>query len=447
MTVNPYLKLMAEKAASDLFFTTGAPVCMKVNGITQRISKTALQPGTVKKIAYEIMSEQQIREFEETKEMNLGISIVGGGRYRVNIYYQRGEVSIVIRYIKHEIPSLEKLGLPDILRNLVMKQNGLVLVVGSTGSGKSTSLASMIEYRNNQQSGHILTIEDPIEYTFVHKKSIIGQREVGLDTLSYDNALREAMREAPDVIMIGEVRDRHTMEAAMSYADTGHLCLTTLHAVNANQALDRVINFFPSDAKNQILMDLSLNLAGIVSQRLVPCTDGGRIPAVEVLINTPYISELVRKGEFGEIKEIMEKGAAVGMQTFDQCLHELYKIEKITMDDALNFADSRSNLEWQINFGGGVKSVGEREEEDELVLNTDDVSLGEDNPNDPPTLSTPLPSLSELQEGESDSSEVELKAFDDASLDHDLIEDALGDDDDDFFDSVKSMFSDDKPSK
>lgn len=445
MTISPYLKLMAEKAASDLFFTTGAPVCMKLNGNTQKISKSPLQPGTAKKIAYEIMSDQQIKEFELTKEMNLGISIVGGGRYRVNIYYQRGEVSLVIRYIKHEIPSLEKLGLPEILRSLVMKQNGLILVVGSTGSGKSTSLASMIEHRNILESGHILTIEDPIEYIFTHKKSIIGQREVGLDTLSYDNALREAMREAPDVIMIGEIRDRLTMEAAMSYADTGHLCLSTLHAVNANQALDRIINFFPTDARNQILMDLSLNLAAVVSQRLVPSTDGGRIPAVEVLINTPYISELIRKGEFGEIKDVMEKGAAAGMQTFDQCLNDLFKEEKITMDDALNFADSRSNLEWQINFGGGVKSVGERDDA-ELDFTNDSVGVGSDDlESNPPTLSTPLPDLSELQK-EEDSEE--LKSFSEVSLDHDLNVDVIEDDDDDgFFDSVKSMFSDDQPAK
>ena len=441
MTVSPYLKLMAEKAASDLFFTTGAPVGMKLNGVTQKISKTPLKPGAAKKIAYEIMSDQQIKEFELTKEMNLGISIVGGGRYRVNIYYQRGEVSLVIRYIKHEIPSLDKLGLPEVLRGLVMKQNGLILVVGSTGSGKSTSLASMIEHRNHQQSGHILTIEDPIEYIFTHKKSIIGQREVGLDTLSYDNALREAMREAPDVIMIGEVRDRGTMEAAMSYADTGHLCLTTLHAVNANQALDRIINFFPTDARNQILMDLSLNLAGIISQRLIPSTEGGRIPAVEVLLNTPYISELVRKGEFGEIKEIMEKGAAVGMQTFDQCLHELFKSEKITMDDALNYADSRSNLEWQINFGGGVKSVGEHDSHADLVLNSDSVADDQDSAD----LSESVPDLSDLSLNEE--GQEELKSFSDVSLDIDLNKDAIEDDeDDDFFDSVKSMFSDDKPS-
>jgi twitching motility protein PilU len=326
---------------------------------------------------------------------------------------------------------------------MVMKKNGLILVVGSTGSGKSTSLASMIEHRNHEQSGHILTIEDPIEYIFAHKKSIIGQREVGLDTLSYDNALREAMREAPDVIMIGEVRDRLTMEAAMSYADTGHLCLTTLHAVNANQTLDRIINFFPTDARNQILMDLSLNLAGIISQRLIPATDGGRIPAVEVLINTPYIAELIRKGELNGIKEIMEKGAAVGMQTFDQCLHELYKSERITLDDALNFADSRSNLEWQINFGGGIKSIGDHDHQDDLMMST---NMHDDNESaDPDSLSTPLPDLKELKldsEGQE-----ELKSFSDVSLDHDLNEDAVEDDEDDFFDSVKSMFSDDRPSK
>jgi twitching motility protein PilU len=238
-----------------------------------------------------------------------------------------------------------------------MHNHGLVLMVGSTGSGKSTSLAAMIDYRNEQRSGHILTIEDPIEYTFVHKKSIIGQREVGLDTLSYENALREAMREAPDMIMIGEVRDSMTMEAAISYADTGHLCVTTLHAVNANQALDRVINLFPGETRQQILMDLSLNLRGIISQRLVLGTDGKRVPAIEILINTPYISELIRAGKLGDIKDIMEKGAASGMQTFDQSLYRLYKDGQISLDEALSNADSRGNLEWRINFGEGDKGL------------------------------------------------------------------------------------------
>ena len=428
MIVNPYLELMAEKNASDLFFTSGAFVSMKINGVTQRISKAALQPGVVKKIAYEIMDEQQISEFEETKEMNLGISVGDSGRYRVNIYYQRGEVSMVIRYINSEILSIEKLGLPPVLSNLVMRKNGLILVVGSTGSGKSTTLASMIEHRNTRQSGHILTIEDPIEYAFTHKKSIVGQREVGLDTLSYGNALREAMREAPDVIMIGEVRDRNTMEAAMAYANTGHLCITTLHAVNANQALDRATNFFPIDSKNQVLMDLSLNLAGIISQRLVPCTDGGRVPAVEVLVNTPYIEELISKGEFSEIKSVMEKGAAVGMQTFDQCLHDLFKMDKITLDDALNFADSRSNLEWQINFGGESEDKGSRRaQQSKLILNED---MDADH-TDAPTLTMPVPDLDEEPDNEKNSQ---------AELDQDLIADEL---DDEFFNSTKSRLSDD----
>jgi twitching motility protein PilU len=440
MKITPYLNLMAEKIASDLYFTTGAFVSMKVDGATQHISKSELKPGTTKQLAYEVMSEQQIKEFELTKEMNLGLSVPGGGRYRVNIYYQRGEVSMVIRYIKCDIPSIDKLGLPEILRELVMKKNGLVLMVGSTGSGKSTTLASMIEFRNQHEYGHILTIEDPIEYVFSHKKSIIGQREVGLDTLSYDNALREAMREAPDVIMIGEIRDKLTMEAAMTYADTGHLCLSTLHAVNANQALDRMLNLFPSQAKNQVLMDLSLNLAAIISQRLVPASDGGRIPAVEILLNTPYISELIRKGEFAGIKEVMEKGAAVGMQTFDQCLHELYRNDMVSMEDALNFADSRSNLEWQINFGGQVKSTSEQDSKTAGMTDT----IIKKSPNEPPSLSaTPGQNSGELAEEMPVelNEEVELKGFEESQLGEGLkMENILDADDDEFFSAAKSMF-------
>lgn len=359
MNIDPYLKLMVEQNASDLFFTTGAPVCTKVEGVMRRVSRNVLGPGEARKIAFSIMDDQQIKEFELTKEMNLGISIAGAGRFRVNVYYQRGEVSMVVRFIKGDIPALEDLGMPPILKELVVQKNGLVILVGSAGSGKSTTLAAMIEHRNIEQTGHIITIEDPIEYAFSHKKSIVGQREVGLDTLSYENALREAMRAAPDLIMIGEVRDTQTMEAAITYADTGHLCLTTLHAVNANQALDRIVNFFPSNGQGQVLTDLSLNLRGIISQRLIPSVDGGRVPAVEVMINTPYISDLIKRGKVGEIKTIMEKGAASGMQTFDQSLYDLYKSEKISLDDALGYADSRGNLEWQINFGGGVKSISE----------------------------------------------------------------------------------------
>ena len=269
---------------------------------------------------------------------------------------------MVIRYIKADIPSIDDLGLPGVYKSIMKKKKGLVFIVGATGTGKSTSLASMLDYRNSLDTGHILTIEDPIEFMFHHKKCIIGQREVGLDTLSFENALCEAMREAPDVIMIGEARDRMTVESALRYADTGHLCLTTLHATNSNQTLDRILNFFPSDAHNQILMDLSLNLNAVLAQRLVSSADGSRVAATEVLINTPYISQLIRDGNFHGIKEIMEKGADVGMQTFDQSLYNLFKDGKIDLKTALANADSSSDLEWRINFGGGVKDITKKGE-------------------------------------------------------------------------------------
>lgn len=369
MNLTPYLKLMADKGASDLFFTTAAPVSMKIEGDTKPVGKTPLEPGLVKQIAHSIMSKDQIEEFERELEMNLGLTVKDVGRFRVNIYMQRGEVSMVIRYIKAIIPSLDELNLPDKLKELIALKKGLILVVGSTGSGKSTTLAAMLDHRNKAQGGHILTIEDPIEFTFHHAKSIVGQREVGLDTLSYANALKEAMREAPDVIMIGEARDKTTMEAALSYADTGHLCLTTLHSVNANQTLDRILSFYATDAHNQVLMDLSLNLRAIVSQRLVQARSGKRVAAIEILINTPYISELIRKGQFGDIKEVMEKGASEGMQTFDQSLYELFKAGKIDIKTALSNADSRSNLEWRINFGGGGKDIekGKKRLEDDAL--------------------------------------------------------------------------------
>ena len=363
MNLQPYLKLMADRGGSDMFFTTGAPVSMNIEGKMHPIGKSALEPGMVKDIAYSVMDETQKMGFEATMEMNLGMSLKNIGRFRINIYMQRGEVSMVIRFIKGTVPTIDELNLPQQLKDLVLQRKGLVLVVGATGSGKSTTLASMINHRSHAMPGHILTIEDPIEYTFSHNKSIVGQREVGLDTLSYENALREAMREAPDVIMIGEVRDRETMEAAIQYADTGHLCLSTLHAVNANQTLDRILSFFPPDARNQILMDMSMNLRAIVSQRLVSGMDGKRVAAIEILINSPYISDLIRRGDFHEIKEIMEKGEADGMQTFDQSLYHLFKDGKIDIKTALSHADSRSNLEWKINFGGGV---AEQQKEDTL---------------------------------------------------------------------------------
>ena len=352
--LEPYLKLMSAKEASDLYFTTGALPSMKIQGKLIPVGKQKLLPGMVKKLAYSLLSQKKIEEFENELELDTSLGIADLGRYRINIYMQRGEVSMVIRYIKSQIPSIEALGLPLTLKKTILSKNGLILVVGSTGSGKSTALASLIDYRNANHAGHILTIEDPIEFVFTHRKSIVGQREVGLDTHSYKNALRQAMREAPDMIMIGEIRDAETMEAGIIYADTGHLCVSTLHAVNANQALDRIINLFSDKQKNQILMDLALNLRAVVSLRLVNNKDGGRTAVVELMLNTPYIAELIRQGDFHAIKESMEKGTQQGMQSFDQALFELYTQGKISLDEALNNADSRTNLEWKINFGGGT---------------------------------------------------------------------------------------------
>ncbi len=351
MGLDSYLKFMASKGASDLFLTTGAPPSIKLHGSLVKISDKPLRPGVIHLLAEKMMDEEQREQFEETHEMNLAVPLSGVGRFRVNIYQQRGETSMVVRYIKSDVPSLDDLNMPSVLRTLASHKTGLVLAVGATGTGKSTTLAAMIDYRNAHYAGHILTIEDPIEFMFSHKRSIVGQREVGIDTLSYANALREAMREAPDVIMIGEIRDEETMRAALSFADTGHLVLSTLHAVNANQALDRMVNFFPSEAHNQIYMDLALNLRGIISQRLVPGLKKPREAAVEVMLNTPFVSELIQRGDVSEIKEVMEKSGTSGMRTFDQSLFELYDEGRISLEEALSHADSRNNLEWKINFG------------------------------------------------------------------------------------------------
>ncbi len=349
--LEPYLKVMVEKQASDLYFVSGAPPNMKTQGSTVGIAKKAFQKGQIQKLAYSLLTDEQTRDFEINRELNIGFTLTDVGRFRVNIFIQRSEVSMVIRYIKWEIPTLDELGLPQVLKEIIMNQTGLVLVVGSTGSGKSTTLASMLDHRNKSAGGHILTIEDPIEFVFRHNKAVISQREVGIDTLSYENALREALREAPEVIMIGEARDTETMKAAIDFADTGHLCMTTLHAVNSNQAMDRIMNMFGSAMREQLLMDLSLNLKAVISQRLIPGMQGKLACAVEIMINTPYISELLRNGNFNEIKEIMEKGDTAGMQTFDQSLYDLYKSDAITIKSALAYADSSTNLEWKINFG------------------------------------------------------------------------------------------------
>jgi twitching motility protein PilU len=350
-----YLAVMVKYEASDLFFSAGAPVGIKIEGKTRYLGEEKLTAADSRQLAYSILNDKQLAEFEREMEMNLALALNGVGRFRVNVFRQRGSVAMVVRHIKDVIPSIEQLNLPQKLQELVMAPRGLVLVVGSTGSGKSTTLASMIDHRNSTRSGHILTIEDPIEFLHSHKKSIVDQREVGLDTQSYSAALMNAMREAPDVILIGEIRDRETMQHAIAYAETGHLCLSTLHANNANQTLDRIINFFPESAHHQLFVDLSLHLQSIISQRLVPSLDGKRVPAVELLIQTPYISDLIQKGEIGELKEAMKEGAQHGMQTFDQSLFKLFKEEKISAEEALAHADSRNDLGLAIRLHGGAK--------------------------------------------------------------------------------------------
>ena len=350
MEIIPYLKLMVQKNGSDLFFSTGAPPNLKAEGRTMPIGDTPMGSGMVRELAYSIMNDEQISEFERTMEGNLAISISGLGRFRVNVYRQRGDAAMVIRYIKGQIPSIEDLNLPLTLKELIMEPRGLVLVVGSTGSGKSTTLASMIDHRNQHTTGHILTIEDPVEFLHTHKRSVVDQREVGLDTLSYEVALKNAMREAPDVILIGEIRDRQTMQHAIAYAETGHLCLSTLHANNANQALDRIINFFPDSAHHQLYMDLSLNLKAVISQRLIKSKDGQRVPAVEIMLLSTFVAELIQKGDIHSVKEAMEQGNERGMQTFDQALYKLYKEGRITQEEALANADSRNNLSLRIRL-------------------------------------------------------------------------------------------------
>ncbi|MEJ2760444.1 MAG: PilT/PilU family type 4a pilus ATPase [Gammaproteobacteria bacterium] len=352
MDIQPYLKLMVEKNASDLFFTVGAPVKIKLEGRISSVGKTLLDSETTQAAAYGIMNVHQINYFEENLECDFAISLdEGAARFRVNVFRQRGEVGIVLRLIPSNIPTIDQWGLPEVLKELSGHKRGLILMVGATGAGKSTTLAAMIDHRNNSMPGHILTIEDPVEFSHPNKKAIVNQREIGIDTLSYPNALRAALREAPDVILIGEIRDRSTMEAALELSNTGHLALTTLHANNAHQAMERVINMFPQDLHKQLYMDLALNLRAVISQRLVLAIDGKRCAAMEIMINTPHISELILRGEIDEIREAMEGSGQSGMQTFDMALHSLYKEGRIELEEALNNADSRTNLEARINFG------------------------------------------------------------------------------------------------
>jgi twitching motility protein PilU len=372
------LKTMVERDASDIYLSSGAPVSAKLHGTLTALEETPLTADQVRDVAWSIMNDEQITEFENKPEMNLAISEPGIGRFRVNIFKQRNTISLVIRNIQTDIPSWENLGLPPVLTDVIMAKRGLVLFVGATGSGKSTSLASLIDYRNTNSAGHIITIEDPIEFVHSHKKSIVNQREVGVDTDCYEDALKNTLRQAPDVILIGEIRDQETMEHAIAFAETGHLAISTLHANNANQALDRIINFFPEDRRNQLLLDLSMNLRAFVSQRLIKTVDGKRAAAVEILLGTPLVQDMIRRGDVHEIKEVMEKSENLGMQTFDNALYKLYQAGRIDLEEAAKNADSPNNLRVRANLeenqgkpaagGSSLSLMVEKEDEDSALL-------------------------------------------------------------------------------
>ncbi len=372
MDFDRLLKLMVEKSASDLFITAGVPPSIKVHGKVVPVTATPLAPEKARELVLGVMNEKQRREFLDTKELNFAISARGIGRFRASAFYQRNLAGMVLRRIEVNIPEIDELGLPDVVKDLAMTKRGLVMFVGATGTGKSTSLAAMIGHRNRNSKGHIISIEDPIEFIHQHQGCIITQREVGIDTDSWDNALKNTLRQAPDVIMIGEVRTREGMDHAIAFAETGHLCLCTLHANNANQALDRIIHFFPADRHRQLWMDLSLNLRGIVAQQLIPTPDGqGRRACLEVLLNTPLMADLIRKGEVSELKELMKKSTELGMQTFDQALYDLYDSGEITYEDALAHADSPNDLRLMIKLGSETDVAYLSNAADELSIQED----------------------------------------------------------------------------
>lgn len=356
------LRILVEKEGSDLYYSVGAPPSAKFYGNLKQISDVPMLPGEIAVIANSVMNEEQRNAFEESPECNLAISRNGLGRFRVNIFKQRNEYSMVIRSLGDTLPNYKELGLPDVLPKLIMSKLGLILFVGGTGSGKSTSMAALIDYRNQKSKGHIITIEDPVEFMHPHKGCIVNQREVGIDTNSWNDALANTLRQAPDVILIGEIRHKETMEHAMAFAETGHLCLSTLHANNANQAMDRIINFFPKERHGQLLKDLSQNLRGIVSQRLIKTVDGKRAAAIEILLGSPRAADLIAKGDVSGLKEVMEKSAEQGMQTFDMALFELYKSGQITLEEALRNSDSKNNLRLRVTLDG-KKPKEKREEE------------------------------------------------------------------------------------
>jgi twitching motility protein PilU len=366
--IHDLLKLMVGRNGSDLFITADFPPAIKVDGKVTKVSSQPLSPGHTLALARAIMNDRQVADFERSKEGNFAISPHGIGRFRVNIFLQQGHVGMVLRVIAAKLPTIDGLGMPSVLKDIVLAKRGLCILVGATGSGKSTTLAAMVDWRNEKSWGHIVTVEDPIEYVHPHKNCVVTQREVGLDTQSWEAALKNTLRQAPDVILMGEIRDRETMEHAVAFSETGHLCLATLHANSTNQALDRIINFFPEERRSQLLMDLSLNLKALVSQRLIANQDGkGRVAAVEILLNSPLISDLIFKGAVAEVKEIMKKSRNLGMQTFDQALFDLYEANSISYEDALRNADSVNDLRLQIklqsqrsksnSFGAGTENL------------------------------------------------------------------------------------------
>ena len=349
--VNDLLKLMSSRNGSDLFITADFPPAIKVDGKVTKVSPQPLNAAHTMSLARSVMNDKQVAEFERTKECNFAISPPGVGRFRVNAFMQQGKVGMVLRVIPLTVPTIDGLGVPQILKEIVSVKRGLCIMVGATGSGKSTTLAAMVDWRNEKSFGHIITVEDPIEFVHAHKNCVVTQREIGIDTDSWDVALKNTLRQAPDVILMGEIRDRETMEHAVAFAETGHLCLATLHANSANQALDRIINFFPEERRTQLLMDLSLNLKALVSQRLIPKQDSkGRVAVVEIMLNTPLVSDMIFKGDVTEIKEVMKKSRNVGMQTFDQALFDAYEGNHITYEDALRNADSVNDLRLQIKL-------------------------------------------------------------------------------------------------
>ena len=352
MDIKELFKVMVESEASDLYLTVGRPPMYRIEGKIQPIGDHAFTPPELETLVKSVMSEAQLREYGENLEFNMAMSLPGVSRFRVNVFRQRGSAGMVIRRVKAEVSTLAELDLPDLLKEIAMSKRGLVLVVGATGSGKSTTLAAMVDHRNATESGHIITIEDPIEFVHRHKKSIVTQREVGFDTHSFQSALKNTLRQAPDVILIGEIRDTETMEAAVTFAETGHLCLGTLHSNNANQAIERIMNFFPLERHAQIYLQLSLNLRSIISQRLIPSPDGKRVAALEILVDTPRVRDLIKKGDVDILKEAMEQGVQEGCQTFDQALFMLYKVGKISLDQALINADSANNLRLKIKLAG-----------------------------------------------------------------------------------------------